>query len=283
MSNIIIGLTCGDINGIGLEVILKAVALKNAAQNNTIVIYGSTKVIAYHKNIITQENIQFHSVNSPEEALPNRMNIINCWPDNVNITLGKPNEVGGKCAFQALEQAVKDLRSGAIDALVTAPINKKAMQMSGFPFIGHTEYITSEFSAKESLMLMVSDTLRVGVVTNHLPIRDVAAAITKEKVLRKILIMAETLKIDFNLDRPTIAVLGLESACGRRRALSDQKTIKSSGQPSRRRNQKASWYLAPTLLMVSSAPDNSINSTAFLRCTTTRDWCRSKPCPLGQE
>ncbi len=214
MSNIIMGLTCGDINGIGLEVILKAVALKNAAQNNTVVIYGSTKVIAYHKNIITQDNIQFHTVNSPEEALPNRMNVINCWPDNVNITLGKPNEVGGKCAFQALEQAVKDLRSGAIDALVTAPINKKAMQMANFPFIGHTEYITSEFSAKESLMLMVSDTLRVGIVTNHLAIRDVAAAVTREKVLRKILIMAETLKIDFNLDRPTIAVLGLNPHAG---------------------------------------------------------------------
>jgi len=214
MSNITIGLTCGDINGIGLEVILKAVALKKGGQNNTIVIYGSTKVIAYHKNIITQENIQFHSVNNPEEALPDRMNIVNCWPDNVNITLGKANDVGGKCAFQALERAVQDLRSGAIDALVTAPINKKAMQLAGFPFVGHTEYITSEFKAKESLMLMVSDTLRVGVVTNHLPIREVASAITKEKVLRKILIMAETLKIDFNLERPTIAVMGLNPHAG---------------------------------------------------------------------
>ncbi|HND88732.1 MAG TPA: 4-hydroxythreonine-4-phosphate dehydrogenase PdxA [Saprospiraceae bacterium] len=214
MSNITIGLTCGDINGIGLEVILKAVALKNAGKGFRIVIYGSTKVIAYHKNIITQENIQFHSVNTATDAQAERLNIINCWPDNVNITLGKANDVGGKCAFLALERAVKDLRSGAIDALVTAPINKKAMQMANFPFVGHTEYITSEFKAKDSLMLMVSDTLRVGVVTNHLPIREVAAAVTKERVLRKILIMAETLKIDFNLDRPTIAVLGLNPHAG---------------------------------------------------------------------
>lgn len=222
MSNITIGLTCGDINGIGLEVILKAVAIKKAGSAFRIVIYGSTKVIAYHKNIITQENIQFHSIESPAEAQPDRMNIINCWPDNVNITLGKANDVGGKCAFQALERAVKDLRAGDIDALVTAPINKKAMQLAGFPFVGHTEYITSEFKAKESLMLMVSDTLRVGVVTNHLPIREVAAAITKERVLRKILIMAETLKIDFNLERPTIAVMGLNPHAGDEGAIGDE-------------------------------------------------------------
>ncbi len=222
MSNITIGLTCGDINGIGLEVILKAVAIKKAGSAFRIVIYGSTKVIAYHKNIITEENIQFHSVDTPAEAQAGRMNIINCWPDNVNITLGKANDVGGKCAFQALERAVTDLRAGDIDALVTAPINKKAMQLAGFPFVGHTEYITSEFKAKESLMLMVSDTLRVGVVTNHLPIREVAAAVTKEKVLRKILIMAETLKIDFNLERPTIAVLGLNPHAGDEGAIGDE-------------------------------------------------------------
>ena len=222
MSNITIGLTCGDINGIGLEVILKAVAIKKAGSAFRIVVYGSTKVIAYHKNIITQENIQFHSIESPAEAQPDRMNIINCWPDNVNITLGKANDVGGKCAFQALERAVKDLRAGDIDALVTAPINKKAMQLAGFPFVGHTEYITSEFKAKESLMLMVSDSLRVGLVTNHLPIREVAAAVTKEKVLRKILIMAETLKIDFNLERPTIAVMGLNPHAGDEGAIGDE-------------------------------------------------------------
>ncbi len=214
MSNITIGISCGDINGIGLEVILKALAIKKVGSNFNIVIYGSTKVVAYHKNIITQENIQFYSVSSAAEALPDRINIINCWPDNVNITLGKPTDLSGKCAFQALERAVKDLKTGEIDALVTAPINKKAMQLADFPFIGHTEYITSEFKAKDSLMLMVSDALKIGVVTNHLPLKDVAAAITKEKVLRKILIMAETLRIDFDMQKPTIAVLGLNPHAG---------------------------------------------------------------------
>ncbi|MEO6037680.1 MAG: 4-hydroxythreonine-4-phosphate dehydrogenase PdxA, partial [Saprospiraceae bacterium] len=121
-----------------------------------------------------------------------------------------------------LEKAVKDLKSGAIDALVTAPIHKKAMQLASFPFVGHTEYITHEFKAKDSLMLMVSDNLRVGLVTNHLPIREVAAAITKEKVLRKILIMAETLRIDFDIARPTIAVFGLNPHAGDEGAIGEE-------------------------------------------------------------
>lgn len=214
MSNLTIGITCGDINGIGLEVALKALAIKKAVPAHRIVIYGSTKVVAYHKNIITQENIQFHSVNSPEEAHQDRLNVINCWNDNVNITLGKPTDMGGKCAYQALERAVKDLKANKLDALVTAPINKKAMQMADFPFVGHTEYISNAFGGKNALMLMVSDSLRIGLVTNHLPLKNVAESITREKVLKKILVMSETLKIDFNLERPTIAVLGLNPHAG---------------------------------------------------------------------
>ena len=222
MSNITIGITCGDINGIGLEVILKALALQKAAPKYRTVVYGSSKVAAYHKNIISEENIQFHTVNTPAEAEPGRLNFINCWNDNINITLGKPTDVSGNCARLALEQAVKDFKSGAIDALVTAPINKKAMQMANFPFIGHTEYITKEMGAKDSLMLMVSDSLRIGVVTNHLPLKEVAAAITRERVLRKIQIMAETLKVDFGIERPTIAVLGLNPHAGDEGAIGNE-------------------------------------------------------------
>jgi 4-hydroxythreonine-4-phosphate dehydrogenase len=222
MSNITIGISCGDINGIGLEVILKSIGLKNIGKKFKTIVYGSNKVLAYHKNIITQENIHFHNINAPSEALPERINVINCWNDNVNITLGKPDKMSGQCAQQALERAVNDLKSGEIDALVTAPINKKAMQMAGFPFVGHTEYITNVFKVKDSLMLMVSDSLRVGLVTNHLPLREVAAAVTREKVLRKILIMAETLRIDFNIGKPTIAVLGLNPHAGDEGAIGDE-------------------------------------------------------------
>jgi 4-hydroxythreonine-4-phosphate dehydrogenase len=214
MDKITIGISCGDINGIGLEVILKALAINKAAPRHSVIIYGSTKVVAYHKNIITQDNIQFHSIQSAEEALPERINVINCWTENVNITLGKPSDLSGQCSFQALERAVRDLKGGVIDALVTGPIHKKAMQLAEFPFVGHTEYITDVFGASESLMLMVSDAIRIGVVTNHLPIREVAAAVTKERILRKLQILSETLKIDFNLERPTIAVLGLNPHAG---------------------------------------------------------------------
>jgi 4-phospho-D-threonate 3-dehydrogenase / 4-phospho-D-erythronate 3-dehydrogenase len=214
MSNIIIGITCGDVNGIGLEVVIKAIAIQKAGARYRTVLYGNTKVAAYHKNIISEENIQFFTINTPEEAVAGRINVINCWNDNINITLGKPTDVSGECAKLALERAVKDFKSGAIDALVTAPINKAAMQMAKFPFIGHTEYITSEMGAKDSLMLMVSDNLRVGVVTNHLPIKEVAAAVTRDKILRKIQILNETLKVDFGIDKPLIAVLGLNPHAG---------------------------------------------------------------------
>jgi 4-hydroxythreonine-4-phosphate dehydrogenase len=214
MNNITIGVTCGDINGIGLEIILKALALKNPAVRYKVALYGSTKVAAYHKNIITDENVQFASIQSPEEAQPDRINIINCWQDNVNITLGKPTDVSGQCAIAALERAVQDLKKGLIDALVTAPIHKKAMQMAGFRYTGHTEYLTATLKEKESMMLMISDDLRIGLVTNHLPIKEVAAAITKEKIFRKLIIFAETLKIDLGIQRPTIAVLGLNPHAG---------------------------------------------------------------------
>lgn len=217
-----IGITCGDINGIGLEVVLKAVADRKAARDATVIIYGSTKVVAYHRNIISGENIQFHSIQQAEEALEGRINVLNCWQDNVNITLGKPTDVGGRCAFLALEKAVKDLNAGLIDALVTAPINKKAMQMANFPFIGHTEYITAQLKSKESLMLMVSEALRVGLVTNHLPVKEVANGVTTEKVLLKLMILAETLRIDFNIGRPTIAVLGLNPHAGDEGAIGNE-------------------------------------------------------------
>ena len=222
MNHTTIGITCGDINGIGLEVILKALAIKKAGQPFITIIYGSTKVVAYHKNIITQENIQFFPIQTAEEALPDRINVINCWQDNVNITLGKPSDLSGQCAFQALERAVQDLRAGTLDALVTAPINKKAMQLANFPFIGHTEYLTDAFKAKGSLMLMVSDTLRIGIVTNHLPLKEVVPAVTVEKVLRKIQIMSETLRIDFGIDKPTIAVLGLNPHAGDEGAIGEE-------------------------------------------------------------
>ena len=213
MTKPIIGITIGDLNGIGLEVILKTFQNEQLLNNCTPVIYGSSKVVSYHKNIVGIE-FAFNAIRSVDQATDDRVNVVNCWQDNVNITLGKATEQGGKFAFQSLEWAVKDLQAGLIDALVTAPINKEAMQMANFPFPGHTEYLTQALGGRESVMMLVHDELRVALATNHLPLRAVPAKITKELLLQKINLLHESLCMDFGIDKPTIAVLGLNPHAG---------------------------------------------------------------------
>ncbi len=216
-----IGITVGDINGIGPEVIIKTLSEKKLLDYCVPVIYGSTKVVSYHKNIVGEE-FQFVPARSAERITPERINVVNCWNEVVNITLGKATAEGGQYAFKALEMAVGELKAGFIDALVTAPISKESMQMAGFPFPGHTEYITKETGAQESLMLMVSDRLRIGLATNHLPIKQVAGAIAKDLLLKKIQIFHDALQIDFDRDRPTIAVLGLNPHAGENGILGEE-------------------------------------------------------------
>jgi len=213
MTKPIIGITIGDLNGIGLEVILKTFQNEQLLNNCTPVIYGSSKVVSYHKNIVGIE-FAFNAIRSVDQATDDRVNVVNCWQDNVNISLGKATDHSGKYAYQSLEWAVKDLQAGLIDALVTAPINKEAMQMANFPFPGHTEYLTQALGARESVMMLVHDELRVALATNHLPLRAVPAKITKELLLQKINLLHESLCMDFGIDRPTIAVLGLNPHAG---------------------------------------------------------------------
>jgi 4-phospho-D-threonate 3-dehydrogenase / 4-phospho-D-erythronate 3-dehydrogenase len=213
MEKLKIGISVGDINGIGLEVILKTVSDERILNICTPVIFGSSKVVSYHKNIV-QVEFPFANLRTAAEAENGKVNVVNCWQDNVNITIGKVSEAGGQYAFKALEAATEALRSGEIHALVTAPINKKSMQMAGFPFPGHTEYLTEQLGSKESLMLMVNDDLRIGLVTNHLPLSKVAENVTRPRILEKIKILNETLKIDFFIEKPTIAVLGLNPHAG---------------------------------------------------------------------
>jgi 4-hydroxythreonine-4-phosphate dehydrogenase len=209
-----IGISVGDINGIGLEVILKTLADKRILDWCVPILYGSTKVASYHKNIIKVKDLTLHNISTVEEANETAVNVMNCWMENVKITLGKCTAEGGKYATFSLEQATEDLLAGHLDALVTAPINKKAMQLSGFQYPGHTEYLTSKFQAKENLMLMVNEGLRIGLVTNHLPISQIAATITTELVLKKIELMNTSLKMDFGIDKPAIAVFGLNPHAG---------------------------------------------------------------------
>ncbi len=213
MEKLKIGISIGDFNGIGLEVIIKTLANPAILNFCTPVIYGASKVVSYHKNIVGIE-FHFQSIRNAQQALPDKINVVNCWQDNVSITIGKPTETSGKYAWKALEIAVDELRQGMIDALVTAPINKHAMHMSGFPFPGHTEYLAHELGGSEGLMLMTSDSLRIGLVTSHLPLREVAAAIHTELLEQKLSLLHQSLVVDFGVARPTIALLGLNPHAG---------------------------------------------------------------------
>ncbi len=209
MDKIKIGITVGDVNGIGLEIILKTLVDDRILQFCVPVIYGSSKVLSYHKNIVGLDNFQYKNTSSAERVIPDAVNVVNCWQENVNIQLGRVNDEGGKYAIKALHAAAYELESGFIDAVVTAPINKQAMQMAGFEYPGHTEFFTQKFKAEESLMFMINDGLRVGLVTNHIAVSQVASTLHEDLICKKLMIMNETLKKDFGIDKPMIAVLAL--------------------------------------------------------------------------
>ena len=168
-----VGITHGDINGIGYEIIIKTLNDAKILDMCTPIVYGSPKVAAYHRKALNITNFSFNNIKGSEEANLKRGNIINCIDDTVRVELGKSTEVAGKSSFQALEAAMADLKDNKIDLLVTAPINKKNIQSENFEFPGHTEYLNSFYKDSEALMLMLSDSLKVAVVTGHIPLSKV--------------------------------------------------------------------------------------------------------------
>ena len=209
-----VGITHGDINGIGYEVIIKAMADSRMLEMCTPIVYGSPKVAAYHRKALDVELFSFNQINTAREANSKRVNIINCVDDEIRVELGKSTQVAGEAALLSLQAAMKDLKSGDIDVVVTAPINKENIQSEQFHFPGHTEYFAAEFDAKNYMMLMVSDNLRVGVVTGHIPVAQVPQVLTKEKILKNIRILHKTVMEDFSIRKPRIAVLGLNPHAG---------------------------------------------------------------------
>ncbi|MDR1730239.1 MAG: 4-hydroxythreonine-4-phosphate dehydrogenase PdxA [Prevotellaceae bacterium] len=210
-----VGITQGDINGIGYEVIIKTLADPRINDFCIPVIYGSSKVAAYHRKALNIENFSLNAVNSVSEINPRRSNIINCTDDEIKVELSKSTEEAGAAAFLALERATADLKDGLIDVLVTAPINKKNIQSDKFSFPGHTEYLEEKFGdGKKGLMLMVNDILKVAVVTGHLPLKDVASHITEERIISKLKELNLSLIRDFGVIKPRIAVLGLNPHSG---------------------------------------------------------------------
>ncbi len=209
MKLIKVGITIGDINGIGLEVILKTLAHPRIFETMIPVIYGSSKVVSYHKNVVNLKDIPTTNYRNAESLSNGKVNIINCWNENVNIQLGVPTEESGKYAYIAIDHAVNDLKKGYIDVLVTAPIHKQAMHMAQFPYKGHTDYLTKQFDAKSSLMMMVDADFRVAVVTDHVALKEVPALITKDLLRQKLQLLISTLQGDFGITKPSIAVMGL--------------------------------------------------------------------------
>ena len=192
---IIIGITHGDINGIGYEVIIKSLNDSRVAEMFVPIIYGSSKLVGYYKKALDLPNFNLNVINSVEQANAKRINLINCVDDEVKIEVGQSTAEAGQAALASLERAVEDLKAGTIHALVTAPINKSNIQSETFNFPGHTEYLEEKFGEdSSSLMMLVSDGIRIAVVTGHIPINQVAKTITEDLILKKLSILNESLK-----------------------------------------------------------------------------------------
>ena len=209
-----VGITQGDINGVGYEVILKTFAEPMMCELCTPIIYGSPKVAAYHRKALDLPT-NFRIVPSAAEAQPNRLSIVNCSDDEVKVEFSKPDPEAGKAALAALERALEEYKDGWIDVLVTAPINKHTIHSEQFDFPGHTEYIEQKVGeGQKALMILMKGDLRVALVTTHLPVSQIASAITQELVEEKITIFQRSLKVDFDISAPRIAVLSLNPHAG---------------------------------------------------------------------
>lgn len=205
----VIGITHGDINSISYEIIIKALSDSRIFELLTPVVYGSSKIASYHRKMLNVSDFTFNLIKKADLANPKRANIININDQEVKIELGKSTPLAGELSLLSLETAIDDLKKGLIDVLVTAPINKQNIQSRDFHFPGHTEYLASKFNARDYLMLMVNHNIRIGVVTGHIPLREVFNQLTEELLLHKMKILNQSLIQDFGIRKPRIAILGL--------------------------------------------------------------------------
>lgn len=209
-----VGITHGDINGVGYEVILKTFSDPTMLELCTPVVYGSPKVAAYHRKAMEIQT-SFSIVTSAEEVQDGRVNVVNCIEEELKVELTKPTSEAGKTALAALERALADYREGLFDVLVTAPINKHTIQSDAFHFPGHTEYIEERVGeGQKALMILLKGDFRVALVTGHVPVRDIAGELTKELIMEKMEIFHRSLKKDFGIDNPRIAVFSLNPHAG---------------------------------------------------------------------
>lgn len=222
-AKIIIGITHGDINGIGYEVILKTMSDIRMLETFIPVIYGSPKVASYHRKNLDIQGLNLNIVNSIDEINHKRVNIINCVDDEIKVDLGVSTNEAGKAAYAALERACADLKEGKLQAIVTGPINKKNIQSNNFHFPGHTEYLEAKFGGDSpALMMLVNDVMRVAVVTGHIPVQKISEELTEKLILEKLTVLNNSLKKDFAIVRPRIAILGLNPHAGDEGVIGDE-------------------------------------------------------------
>jgi 4-hydroxythreonine-4-phosphate dehydrogenase len=218
----VIGISCGDLNGVGLELAIKTFQDTRLFDHCTPVLYASGKAVNFYRKTLPEANLNYQTVREYDRLNPKQLNVFTCWEEDVNITPGELNDVGGKYAVISLQSAVAALQQKQIDGLITAPINKRNVQSAEFPHTGHTPYLKQFFGASDVVMMMCSDQLRVALLTEHIPVKDVAQHITKEKLVKKIQLIHKSLQTDFGIDKPRIAVLGLNPHSGDEGLIGDE-------------------------------------------------------------
>lgn len=210
--NIIVGISIGDLNGIGSEVIWKTFEDSRMLETCTPVIFANTRVFSIINKVL-KTNINFNGIDNLNQVVSGKINVLNVWRENVTIEFGKENQDLGKYAVQSFKQATKALKENKIDVLVTAPINKYTAESDEFKFAGHTEYLNQELEG-DALMLLTSEDLRVGLITGHIPLKDVSSKLNEELIRKRVEILKKSLVQDFSINKPKIAILGLNPHCG---------------------------------------------------------------------
>ncbi len=210
----VIGISCGDVNGIGIEIIIKTLADNRILDICTPVVFANNKVFNFYRKGFSDLNINFSATRELNRINHKQVNLYSCWDEEVNINPGILNDIGGKYAVKSLTAAGQALRDNFIDGLVTAPIHKSNTQSEQFNFTGHTPYFKNLYNAADAVMFMIAENLRVGLVTEHVPVQDIAKHISRDKIVSKLQIINNSLKRDFNITKPRIAVLGLNPHAG---------------------------------------------------------------------
>ena len=270
-----VGITHGDINGIGYEVILKTFSDPMMLELCMPIIYGSPKVAAYHRKAMDIQT-NFSIINSVEDAQEDKLSVLNCTEDELKVELGKPTTEAGAAALSALERALQDYKAGLIDVLVTAPINKHTIQSESFHFPGHTEYIEERVgNNRKALMILLKDDFRVALVTGHIPVKDIASTITKELIMEKIAIFHRSLKQDFAIDNPRIAVFSLNPHAGDNGVIGKEESeviIPAIQEMNAKRMQCFGPYPADGFM----GSGNYDHFMVSWQCIMIRDWLRSR-------